>query len=201
MIFWLDRVFRWIRMTFQAVRNVRNRWAPELKQLSDNIEKLEESLAGTDDCMVDIFSLEEKLDDRMTVLEEKLTSAKADITYLKDHLNSVIKELNVITDGGIENKLDFMEEELDAVKAENVEMRNHLNSLIKELNVITTFMNEKHGRNVVTQIFENTRSQKRKRDERNKMMEQDGDDAGKEGPREYPDAEGNPIKIVNYELF
>ena len=55
MLFWLNRVFHWIRMTFQAVRNVRNRWAPELKQLSDNIDKLQESLAGTDDCVVDIY--------------------------------------------------------------------------------------------------------------------------------------------------
>ena len=118
----------------------------------------------------------------MDVLEEELASVKTCITHLKDHLDSVIKE------------------ELDDVKAENAEMRNQFNSMAKELNVITTFINEKHGRNVVTQIFENTRSQKRKRDER-ALMEQDGDNTDKEGPREYPDAEGNPIKIVNYELF
>ena len=154
MIFWLNSIVRWIRMTFQAVRNVRNRWAPELKQLSDNIEKLEESLAGTDECVLDIYSLEETHGDKMTVLEEELTSAKADITGLKDHLNSVIKELNVITDGGIENKLELLEEELDAVKAENVEMRNHFNSMIKELNAITVFVNEKHGHRVIEQTFE-----------------------------------------------
>ena len=51
MFFWVTSIIRWIRMTFQAVQNVRNRWAPELKQLSDDIEKLEESLAGTDDCV------------------------------------------------------------------------------------------------------------------------------------------------------
>ena len=154
MLFWLNRVFHWIRMTFQAVRNVRNRWAPELKQLSDNIEKLEESLAGTDDCVLDIYSLEETHGDRMNVLEEELTSAKTDITDLKDNLNSVIKELNVITDGGIEKKLELQEEELDAVKAENVELRNHFNSMIKELNAIATFVNEKHGHTVIEQTFE-----------------------------------------------
>ena len=36
-------IIRWIRMAFQAVQNVRRRWAPELQQLSDHIEKLEES--------------------------------------------------------------------------------------------------------------------------------------------------------------
>ena len=105
MFFWLNSIVCWIRMTFQAVRNVRNQWAPELKQLSDNIEKLEESLAGTDDCVLDIYSLEETHGNRMDVLEEELTSVKAYIIDLK--------------------------EEFDAVKTENVEMRNHLNSLIK----------------------------------------------------------------------
>ena len=110
MIFWLNNIVRWIRMTFQAVRNVRNQWAPELKQLSDNIEKLEESLAGTDDCVLDIYSLEETHGNRMDVMEEELTSVKACIIDLKG--------------------------EFDAVKTENVEMRNHFNSMVKELNDI-----------------------------------------------------------------
>ena len=50
-------IFRWIRMAFQAVRNVWRQWAPELKQLSDHIEKLEQSLAGTDDCVFYCFFL------------------------------------------------------------------------------------------------------------------------------------------------
>ena len=122
--------------------------------MSDNIEKLEESLAGTDDCVLDIYSLEETHGNRMTVLEEELASAKTDIADLKDHLNSVIKELNVITDGGIEKKLELQEEELDAVKAENVDMRNHFNSMIKELNAITAFVNEKHGHRIIEETFE-----------------------------------------------
>ena len=115
-------------MTFQAVRNVRNRWAPELKQLSDHIEKLEESLAGTDDCVLDIYSLEETHGNRMDVLEEELTSVRACLINLK--------------------------KEFDAVKAENVEMRNHFNSMIKELNAITAFVNEKHGHKIIEQTFE-----------------------------------------------
>ena len=138
MIFWLDRVFRGIRMAFQAVQTVGNRWVPEIKKLNDNLVKIEESLAGTDECVMDIFALEEKLEDRMIILEE----------------------------------------ELNAVKAENVEMRNHFNSMIKELNAITTFINEKHGHKIIERTFEIDH---------------------KEGPREYPDAKGNPIKIVDYE--
>ena len=154
MIFWLERVFRGIRMAFRAVQNVGNQWVPEIKRLNDNIDKLQESLAGTDDCVLDIYSLEETRGDRMTVLEEELTSVKADITDLKDHLNSVLKELNVITDGGIEKKLELQEEELDAVKAENIEMRSHFNSMIKQLNGITTLVNKKHSHDVFEQTFE-----------------------------------------------
>ena len=128
MFFWVTGIIRWIRMTFQAVRNVRNRWAPELKQLSDHIEKLEESLAGTDDCVLDIYSLEETHGNRMDVLEEELTSVKACLIDLK--------------------------KEFDAVKTENVEMRNHFNSMIKELNAITAFVNEKHGHKIIEQTFE-----------------------------------------------
>ena len=64
-------------MAFQAVQNARRRWAPELQQLSDHIEKLEESLAGTDDCVLDIYSLEERHGNRIDVLEEELGSVKA----------------------------------------------------------------------------------------------------------------------------
>ena len=85
-------------MTFQAVRNVRNQWAPELKQLSDNIEKLEQSLAGTDDCVLDIYSLEETHGNRMDVLEEELRSVKASVAALENHLNSEIKKMSDVSE-------------------------------------------------------------------------------------------------------
>ena len=98
MFFWVTGIIRWIRMTFQAVRNVRNRWAPELKQLSDDIEKLEESLAGTDDCVLDIYSLEETHGNRMDVLEEELRSVKASVAALENHLNSEIKKMSDVSE-------------------------------------------------------------------------------------------------------
>ena len=97
MIFWLNRIIHWVRMTFQTVRNVRNQWAPELKQLSDNIEKLEESLAGTDDCVLDIYSLEETHGNRMDVLENELDAVKAENVEMRNHFNAMIKQLNAIT--------------------------------------------------------------------------------------------------------
>ena len=64
-------------MAFHAVQHARRQWAPELQQLNDHIEKLERSLAGTDDCVLDIYSLEERHGNRIDALEEELGSVKA----------------------------------------------------------------------------------------------------------------------------
>ena len=70
---------------------------PELKKLSDNVEKLEASLTGTDECVVDIYELEEKHDDRITTLEEEVAGLKAGNVEMRNHFNSMIKQLNNIT--------------------------------------------------------------------------------------------------------
>ena len=134
-------------MASQTVQRVRNGWGAEIKRLNDNLEKLEESLTGTDECVLDIYSLEETLQDKITILDGELTSVKTDIVDLKDHLASVIKELDVVTNGGIE-------EELFGVKAENIEMRSHFNSMIKQLNEITAFVNQKHGYRIIEETSE-----------------------------------------------
>ena len=81
-------IVRWIKMAFHAVQNARRQWAPELQQLSDHIEKLEQSLAGTDDCVLDIYSLEERHGNRMDVLEEELASVKACLIALKKEFDA-----------------------------------------------------------------------------------------------------------------
>ena len=149
MIPWLLKAFRWLRMSYQTVTN---HWVPEVKKLNDNLEKLQDSLAGTDDCVMEIYALEERLEKKLELLEEDLTSVKAENTELKDHLKTVIKELNAITDGGIEDKLERLEE-LTAVKAQDGELRNHLNSTIKELNNIGGFLNTKYG-DLIEQTYE-----------------------------------------------
>ena len=70
---------------------------PELKKLSDNVEKLEASLTGTDECVVDIYELEEKHDDRITTLEEEVSGLKAENVEMRNHFNAMIKQLNGIT--------------------------------------------------------------------------------------------------------
>ena len=137
-------------MSYQTVAN---RWVPEIKRLNDQLEKLQDSLAGTDDCVVDIFNLEEKLENRMTYMEEDFVSVKECNADLKDHLNTVIKELDVITNGGIESKLESLEDEITAVKVQNIELRSHLNAYIKQLNGITVLINEKYG-NLIEQTYE-----------------------------------------------
>ena len=70
-------------MAFHAVQHARRQWAPELQQLNDHIEKLERSLAGTDECVLDIFDLEERHGNRIDGLEEELASVKTCLIALK----------------------------------------------------------------------------------------------------------------------
>ena len=147
MFFWLNKILQGLKMASQTLQTIRNGWAPEIKRLNDNLEKLEASLSGTDECVLDIYSLEETLQDKIHLLDAELTTIKADIADLKDHLTSVSNELEVVTGGGIE-------EEFFAVKAENVEMRNHFNSMIKQLNEITAFVNQKHGYRIIEETAE-----------------------------------------------
>ena len=97
--------------------------------------------------MLDIYSLEETLQDKIQLLEGELSNVKADIADLKDHLTSVNKELECITGGGIED-------ELFAVKTENIEMRSHFNSMIKQLNEVTAFVNQKYGYRIIEETAE-----------------------------------------------
>ena len=117
---------------------MRDQWVPEIKRFNDKLVKLEESLAGTDECVMDIYALEEKLNDRITLLEE-LNAVKAEnIETLEEKLN---------------DRITVLEEELDAVKAENIEMRCHFNAMIKELNAVVHFVNEKYGYDVINTTY------------------------------------------------
>ena len=96
MFFWLDKILQGLKMASQTLQTIRNGWAPEIKRLNDSLEKLEESLTGTDECVLDIYRLEETLQDKLLLLEGELSTIKVDVVELKDHLTSVIKELDVI---------------------------------------------------------------------------------------------------------
>ena len=147
MFFWLNKILQGLKMASQTLQTIRNGWAPEIKRLNDNLEKLEASLSGTDECVLDIYSLEETLQDKMHLLDIELSNVKTDIGDLKDHLTSVTKELDIVTDGGIEAKLLCQEEEM-------IQMKNHFNSMIKQLNQIAAFVNQKHGYRIIEETTE-----------------------------------------------
>ena len=147
MFFWLNKILQGLKMASQTLQTIRNGWAPEIKRLNDNLEKLEASLSGTDECVLDIYSLEETLQDKMHILKGELSNVKADIVDLKDHLASVTRELDIVTDGGIEAKLLCQEEEI-------IQMKNRFNSMIKQLNEITAFVNQKHGYRIIEETAE-----------------------------------------------
>ena len=83
----------------------------------------------------------------MHILEGELSNVKADIADLKDHLASVTRELDIVTDGGIEAKLLCQEEEM-------IQMKNHFTSMIKQLNQIAAFVNKKHGYRIIEETAE-----------------------------------------------
>ena len=147
MFFWLNKILRGLKMASQTLQTIRNGWAPEIKRLNDNLEKLEASLSGTDECVLDIYSLEETLQDKIHLLDVELSNIKTDIGDLKDHLTSVTRELDIVTDGGIEAKLLCQEEE-------TIQMKNHFNSMIKQLNQIAAFVNQKHGYKIIEETAE-----------------------------------------------
>ena len=147
MFFWLDKILQGLKMASQTLQTIRNGWAPEIKRLNDNLEKLEASLTGTDECVLDIYRLEETLQDKIDLLDVELSKIKVDVGDLKDHLTSVTRELDIVTDGGIEAKLLCQEEEM-------IQMKNHFNSMIKQLNQIAVLVNQKHGYRIIEETAE-----------------------------------------------
>ena len=147
MFFWLNKILQGLKMASQTLQTIRNGWAPEIKRLNDNLEKLEASLSGTDECVLDIYRLEETLDDKIHLLEADLSTIKVDVVDLKDRLTSVTRELDIVTDGGIEAKLLCQEEEI-------IQIKNGFNSMIKQLNQIAAFVNQKHGYRIIEETVE-----------------------------------------------
>ena len=151
MFFWLNKILQGLKMASETLQTIRIGWAPEIKRLNDNLEKLEASLSGTDECVLDIYRLEETLQDKIHLLDAELSTIKVDVVDLKDHLTSVSNELEVVTGGGIEAKLLCQEEEM-------IQMKNHFNSMIKQLNQIAAFVNQKHGYRIIEETAEFDRS-------------------------------------------
>ena len=70
----------------------------ELRCLNHKHEDLQISIAETDNVTREISRIEEKLEDRVTTLEEEVLQLRAQNNMLRDYLNLAIKELNAVID-------------------------------------------------------------------------------------------------------
>ena len=67
-----------------------------LQKLGDKCEDLQISMAESDHVIKEVIDIEEKLDDRVVLLEEEVVDLKASNNELRKHLNLIIKELNAV---------------------------------------------------------------------------------------------------------
>ena len=62
-------------------------------KINEELEKLNESICVTDECVVDIYGFEKRLEDKFEHLEEELATIKTENLKLKGQLDSIIKQL------------------------------------------------------------------------------------------------------------
>ena len=67
-----------------------------LQKLDDKCEDLQISMAESEHAIKEVIDIEEKLDDRVALLEEEVVDLKASNNELRKHLNLTIKELNAV---------------------------------------------------------------------------------------------------------
>ena len=67
-----------------------------VERINADLAKLQNSIEGTDTCMVDIYEGQEKLEDRINELEEEVTAVKVQYVDIRTHLRGAIKQLNEI---------------------------------------------------------------------------------------------------------
>ena len=73
-----------------AARSILNKLEPKMEALRDTVTTLEETLKSTYVNIQDVNEVQDKIQDRVDVLEEEVTALKAQNSGLKDHLNMVI---------------------------------------------------------------------------------------------------------------
>ena len=87
-------------MAYQSLNLPRNEVQKvnvQLETINEKMDELQSSVAATYNCTVEISGEEEKIDDRVTLLEEEVMSLKVQNIELRNHLNSAIRELNEVT--------------------------------------------------------------------------------------------------------
>ena len=104
------------------------------------MEKLEESVELSNDCMKVLHGDQEKNEDRLKLLEERVAVLKVQLERLEDSVE--------ISDGCTEeneDKLELLEERVAVLKVQNMELKNHLNYVIDGLNGVIQLLNNRYS--------------------------------------------------------
>ena len=67
-----------------------------LQKLDDKCEDLQISMDESDHVIKEVIDIEEKLDDRVALLEQQVVDLKVYNNELRKHLNLTIEELNAV---------------------------------------------------------------------------------------------------------
>ena len=101
------------------------------------MEKLEGSVELSDDCMTGLHGDQEKNEDRLKLLEERVKELKVQLERLEEsvELSDDCTEKN-------KDRLELLEERVAVLKVQNIELKNHLNSVIVGLNGVIQLLNK-----------------------------------------------------------
>ena len=75
-------------------RCTRNNLELDVRRIKEKLQEVEENINGNDSALLELLSDQEKLEDRLLVVEEENQSLKIQNVELTNHLNTVIKEVN-----------------------------------------------------------------------------------------------------------
>ena len=77
-----------------AYHCTRNNLELDVRRIKEKLQEVEENINGNDSVLIELLIDQEKLEDRLLVVEEENQSLKIQNVELTNHLNMVIKEVN-----------------------------------------------------------------------------------------------------------
>ena len=131
----------------------------DLKQLTVQLEDLEDKVELIDSFYVQLYGNEEENRRNVEKLEKRLTELEGQMERTEAGVESVVDQ----------DALDVIEERVAVLKIQNIELRNHLNSTIDMVNNVTRILNDlftnKEQADEATQVHEVTTSHEDMMDE------------------------------------
>ena len=104
------------------------------------MEKSEESVELSDGCMTELHGDQERNEDRLKQLDERVAVLRARMERLEDNI-----ELSDCYTEEDEDRLELLEEKVAVLEVQNIELRNHLNYVIDGFNSVIQFLNDKYS--------------------------------------------------------